>query len=99
MTLSEVYSFVELGDRESAVDLLFERVDELLADDRMPECDALLQQIDVTKLDSHLMVSSLSITWLAREHLPSRASLVARIEAQLIESEPTRVEKLLARLR
>jgi hypothetical protein len=97
--LPEVYSLVESGNPEAAADLVFDNIDELLSAGDFPRTNELLQMVDVKRLDTNLMISFLAITLAAKSKLPSRAPLLRRVEARLIQFEPDRVEGLLATLR
>jgi hypothetical protein len=97
--LPEVYALVEQGQQESAADIVFKNVDDLLSTAEFRRCDELLQMVDVKRLDINLMMSFLAITLAAKEELPSRAALLRRIDARLHALAPERVEALLRTLR
>lgn len=97
--LEILYSHVHNGNRESAGDLLFERIDDLLCDELFQDADNTIRTIDVGRLDSYALVGLLSVTYAARRELPSRAPMVRRIEARLAVVAPGRVEELMAGLR
>lgn len=97
--VEEMYLLVAHRELERAVDLLFERVDDLLLEGRMNECDAILRTIDIDQLDSNLMVSLLSITLPAASELPYRPTLVARVESSFMKTDPERTAGLLRGLR
>jgi len=97
--LPDVYSLVDRREYETAGDLLFDKVDDLLSAGDLRRCDEMLQMVDVKRLDTNLMISFLAVTLAAKLELPSRAALVRRIEAKLEELAPERVESLLRTLR
>jgi hypothetical protein len=95
----ELYCLVSLGQTDRALDLLFDRVDDLLFAERLDECDALLVDLDLERLDPALLVGVLSITFQARRVLLCRAGLVDRVEARLLVLVPDRIDALLKGLR
>lgn len=97
--LLDVYSLEHQQEREAAIDLVFDKIDELLREAAFDRCDEILQSVDVQRLSTSLMVAFLSITLAAKKELSSRAALVGRIEARLGELEPHRLEGLLVGLR
>lgn len=97
--LGDVYSLVERNLPDEAVDILFDRIDDLLVTGQFARCDALLRAIDLKRLDSNLIVAVLSITLAAAEKLPYRARLLKRAEERLSAIAPDRVERLLSGLR
>lgn len=93
--LDDVYSLVDQGKSEQAVDLLYEHVDDLLLAEDFKRCDALLQTVDLKRLDSNLMVSLLTMTAPAKAALPYRASLLQRARKALETIAPGRADRLL----
>ncbi|MEQ1571872.1 MAG: hypothetical protein ABMA64_39965 [Myxococcota bacterium] len=98
MWLGDVYSLVARSDPDSAIDVLFEQVDDLLSAGEFNRCDALLKTIDPKRLDSNLLVAALSITKRAADRLPERQAFVRRVTARLMEVAPDRLERLLSGL-
>ena len=97
--LATLYELVEQDSIDPAIDLLFDHINDLLFEDRAADCDGLLPQIDVARLDTNLLVALLSVTSPARAVLTSRPALVERVERRLKQLAPTRVERLLSGLR
>lgn len=97
--LEDMYCLVAKGDIDNALDVLFDKVDDLLLAGSFEECNRLLPLIDVGRLDTHLLVSVLSITKAASGLLPARQQLVRRVEERLAVIAPERVERLLGGLR
>jgi hypothetical protein len=93
--LEDVYSLVRREKIDPAIDLLFDRVDNLLLAGKFSECDALLKVIDVKRLDSNLIVAALSITDAAKDKLPSRSQFLDVCEKHLPTIAPGRVQLLL----
>jgi hypothetical protein len=97
--LEEVYELVADGNTDSALDVIFDTVDDLLEGMKDTECDALLNAVDVARLDVATMLGFLSTTAHAREALKARASYVSRVRLQLRSTLPeTEVSELLDRL-
>jgi hypothetical protein len=92
--LDRLYQF-NIDDIEIATDLLYDHLDQLLCRGEFTECDRILQEADVSRLSSSLMRSLLTVTYPARDQLPSRPGLYERVEQQLLEQ---RGEALTARL-
>ena len=97
--LEEMYAHVAASRLDEAMDLLFDRVDDALCDGLMTEVDALLPMIDLTRLDTNLMVGLLSVTSGAKVELTNRAALVTDISARIMEIVPERAERILRGLR
>lgn len=97
--LEEMYTFVSKKHYELAIDLLFEKVDHMLIEGQMRECDLLLQGIDLARLESNMLVGLLSVTLEAGDYLPYRRELFSRIEQIFTKTSPERVERLLVGLR
>lgn len=83
----------------TAIDMLFDRVDRMMLDEKFEDVDGLLRIIDVDRLDSNLMVGVLTITQCARERLAERVGALERIEKRLRATDPDRVDELLQGLR
>lgn len=81
--LLTVYRLAAGGKKEEALDLIFQGVDKLLCEHRFDECDALLQDVDLTHLDSSLIVGFLNATLPARPQLQKRAAFVERAATSL----------------
>jgi hypothetical protein len=93
--MRQIYKHVAAGEVDEATDVLFDCVDDMLIEGCFAKCDAWIQRIDLKKLDTNLLVGLLSITYVARHHLESRAELVLRVEKRLIELAPDRAESLM----
>lgn len=94
----KMYGLVE-GDRaDEALDILFEEVDTLLRDD-MDLVTEMFEAIDLSRLDTNLLVGVLSITLAGKEYLPSRPQLVQRVEERLRILASERIEGLMKGLR
>jgi hypothetical protein len=97
--LTDVYALNEAGETDDAVDMIFDRVDDLLLDGEAPQVDDLLNAIDVKRLDITLMLAALSITKPAADRLQNRLGFVGRVEGRLREVAGDRMERLLSGLR
>ncbi len=81
--LDYVYSLVKAEEIDKAMDVVFDEIDGMLGRGSFDCCDDLLPMIDVTRLDSNLMVGFLTITLPAKDKLKNRDALVKRIEQEL----------------
>ena len=81
--LDRIYHLCQQSEPDDAIDVIFERVDSLLSQGHFGECDRLLGRVDIERLDSDLMVAFLAITAAARDKLPGRTSLRARVAEAL----------------
>lgn len=97
--IMQMYGLIASHELEDAIDLLYDNVDDLLLAGKMQECDAVLRTLDLSRLESHLMVGLLSITLVASDHLPHRKTLVVAIEEHFMATEPENVEALMGGLR
>ncbi len=89
------YRLAACGKKEEALDLIFQGVDKLLCEHRFGEVDALLGHVDLSRLDSSLIVGFLNATLPMRQHLPGRAAFVERAAMSL---RRLRGEEVAARL-
>ena len=97
--LGDVYALVDGGHIDRAVDIVFDQIDDLLIAENFGRCNELLLTVDPQRLDTHLMVSVLSITKSAACRLPNRAILFHRVEERLRVVAPDRIVRLLDGLR
>ena len=96
--LEEVYSLVASGDPDTAIDLVFENIDEMLLEGHFDACNELLLAVDVKRLDTNLLVALLSVTRDAKAALSHRDEFVRRVKHRLESLAPKRRESLLAGL-
>jgi len=99
MWLDDVYALVSEGNVDEAIKILYEHVDKQLISKDFNACNNLLMTIDVSRLDSNLLVVLLSITFSAKDELHNRRDLINRIESRLKVLAPDRFERLLANRR
>lgn len=85
--LNKVYKFVEEKDDEDAADLLLEKIDDLLIDHKIDECNNILEIIDLNKLSVNLIIVLLSSVRMAREVLPSYQNILEKIREHLGKME------------
>lgn len=78
--VDEVSEIEENDGIDAAIDKLFDLFDDLHYAGRFEESDAKLHEGGLDRLTDKLLVGALTITHPAREHLPSRPTLVRRIE-------------------
>lgn len=75
-----------LEDRsDEAIDLLFDRVDDLLLEGRMDEVDRLLEQVKLERLNEDLLVAFLTITAAAWDKLPAREKYREKMRRLMVE--------------
>jgi hypothetical protein len=84
---------------DEALSLIYDTLDDLLLEKRFADVDLALAVVNVDKLDVTLALGFLSITLAARERLPSRPDLVARVETRVRQLAPDRVDALMGGLR
>ena len=97
--LSDVYLLVDSGKTADAIDAVFDCFDDMFEAQRFQESDNVLAAVDITRLDTNLMVAFLTITRCEKDKLLSRSKLVQSIENHLEKSQPDRVEELMHGLR
>lgn len=95
MWLGDVYSLVSRDEPDSAIDVLFAHIDDLLSAGAFERCNAVLKTIDHMRLDTNLLIATLSSTKRAAAYLPARDDFVRRTRARLNELAPERAERLL----
>jgi len=86
-------------DEDNAMDTLFDVFDDLHCARKFEQSNALLETVEVDRLNTTLLVGVLSITYQARSHLPSRTAVVQKIEERLTLLAPDRVVSLVKGLR
>ncbi len=79
--LSESYALS--GD--DALDLIFERVDDALLGSNFDQVDAVLDAVELDKLDSVKVIGFLSVTRAAKSKLARRGAFVERARARLLD--------------
>lgn len=87
---SRTDAFVELADRltvcgqvDAALDLIFERVDEMFVNGRFEECDRVLQSVPVSEYTADTLIGLLTATLPAKSRLKSRPDFFAKVESVL----------------
>lgn len=72
------------GKRDKALDELYDAIDEMLYEGKLPELGDLLEELDVSEMSIHVMLGFLTATLPARDQLSSaREALKSRVEAEL----------------
>lgn len=84
----KIQELTEQRAEEALLDLIYDRLDDLLVAGDFDSCDAILAAVEVARLDPVGMVGFLTITLPARERLPSRAALVTRAREALSQRRP-----------
>ena|SRR6188508_1537397 len=97
--LHKIYTLDKIN-RDDALDLLFETVDDLCYEGQFEAIEPLLKEFDVDKCSTTLAVGVLSITFAAKDELPSRADFYNRVFLAVEKAEGSRkAEELLSRLK
>jgi hypothetical protein len=81
--LDGVYQLDELGETQLATFRVFDQIESLLHEGAFTVCDTLLERIVVRRLSTSLMRSFLTITFPAKDKLPSRAKLLGQIQSEM----------------
>jgi|GEM_PF-6252491 len=79
--LEDVYSMCARGEKEAAIDVVFDQIERLLSGGEFEKCDSVLRAVDLQRLSVSLILSLLSVTLSASKMLPYRRVLTARTEA------------------
>jgi hypothetical protein len=95
MIYDQLYALVEGEYIDAAIDLLFEVVDDWFLARQFEQCDRFLADLDITRLDTNLLVGVLSITYAAKDKLQERAALVPQVRARLEQLAPGRADRLM----
>ena len=93
--MSDLLQRLALVTDDELIDLIYGKVDELLCSGKFGDVDAQLTSIPVDSLQVVHLIGLVSITYAARDKLPSWSAFVARVRAHLEVVEPTRVDRLL----
>jgi hypothetical protein len=73
----------ESGRKEESLDVIFDTIDEMLLALKFDECDLALSRLPVENLSNAQLLTVLTATLGAKEHLPNRSAFVNRVRAQL----------------
>ena len=96
--LDELYRLVA-SSQDCALDLVLEKIDDLLLEGRFEVVNEILSTVDVQRLDPTVMLALLSVTKSTNQNLPCWQKLFVRVESELVERFPGRAQKLLLGLR
>jgi hypothetical protein len=77
------YTLAAQRRRDRALDVIFVEMTSAFELANWVWCDRVLDTIDLTKLDSHLAIGFLSVTYALRDRLGARARLLARVREWL----------------
>jgi len=80
---------------DEALMILFRGIDNLLCEGKFEQVNQDLQDIDLEKLDSTLLVGLLSITFAAKKHLPYREPMTLKLAERLKVLVPDKWERLI----
>lgn len=88
MILERIYALCAAGDPDSALDIVFDEIDDLVDAKRLGDVDQLLDEVDISRMDVPTMLGFLSTTVLVKDELPSRREYVERVQLVLAKSRP-----------
>lgn len=91
--VEKLYAFTAASQHDEAVELLYDRLEELLELDP-DKVDMLLEMLDVDQLGPEEVVAALIATLAAKDKLPSRPAFVAR-GRRVLADEPEGVDEVL----
>jgi hypothetical protein len=92
---TEMYAEMTEEEIDTAIDVIYARIDSLLDDAQFWEVNDILDSLDLDQ-PTVILIAYLSITLAAKPELGwRRANCVARVRRVLTERDPARVEKLL----
>ncbi len=83
--LSTVYSLARAGESDRGIDHIFEQFEDLFETARFDVCDAIIERIDVGKIDATLMIGFLVATLIAKDRIRSRPDYYAAVRKKLVE--------------
>ena len=92
-------AFRNESNEERAIDFIFQCFDDLFRNSYFVTADSMLKEIDVAQLNTTRLCAVLAATLPAKDKLPSRGALVARVETKFKHDEPARVARLMQGLR
>lgn len=93
--LEDLYVAVRHEQIDHALDLIYASFNRLFASGRFTLASSLLRHVDLARLDTDTLVGLLAATLPAREELPDRPGLVARVRMVLQSTQPARIDALM----
>lgn len=81
--LEEVYRHQESEPVGRSIDYIFKNINDWLLEERMDLVDGVLMEVDVNKLNADLLLSFLTITSAAADHLPERKDYYKRAQKRM----------------
>jgi hypothetical protein len=81
--ISQSVELYQHGKKEESLDIIFDFIDDMLLSSRFSDCDRLLLQLSVEDLSNPQLLTVLTATLAAKEHLASRATFVDRVKSEL----------------
>ena len=69
--------------RDRAIDLINDRLDDLMLAGDFVQCDAIVREIDSEKLSAETLIAILTLTRAAAKHLPSRVNLFDKAQTRI----------------
>lgn len=97
--LQRVYACVDAGNSDAGGEIVYDEMDQLLGDAKWQAADAVLAAVQLARLDPLTLVSLLTITGAARDHLRQRPGYFAAVRDRLaLEMTPDRLQRVLVGL-
>lgn len=97
--LQQLYDLVETEQREEASSFILQRLEPWFQRGNFQAGDALLDAVDVERLDTYAILGFLAFTHTAADQLSRRAAFLKRAEQRIATLAPARAERLLKRFR
>lgn len=88
--LERAYCLSAEGAEMPLLDFIYDTLDDLLLDERLSECDALIARVDETRLCAVGLIGLLTVSASASRLLPSRADLFGKVRDRLTEDRGQR---------
>lgn len=85
--LSRAVELEENGLLESALDLVYLRMDEMFLDNRFLEGDLILKDIDVNQYSRDILLTFVNVSYAANPHLPHWKEFLSRVQNSLIKRD------------
>ena len=93
---SQIYTMVQSGKSEEVTDLIWKTIDDYLLDGKFSECNVLLMEANLEKLNTQVLIDLLTATLPAKNKLSYRPKLLYLVVRYLMDRNSTeRVDNLM----
>ena len=96
--LAALYGLVQANKEAEAIDVIYNQIDDLLVAGKLAECNEVLANVDVGRLDITTTLAVLSITPATMAELTNRQRFATMAARKVRAEAPDRAEALLAGL-